>query len=303
MPKLTMTIGLPASGKSYWSAQQAAIVVNKDTIRTELEKTGWVWSRANEALVEAERDLQILHGLIVLREDVISSDTNFAPKHETRLRELASMANASFEIKDFRDTPLWVCMRRNDQREGKARVPEAAISKMAEDYLTRDQMIPGRPSPQLFVDLDGVLADFDGFIEKELGIVNNRDNELPDFWDRVRGYRGRLYFDMAPMSYARDLWEALKPYSPIILTGCPHSIEAAGADKREWVAKHIDPDARVITCKSRNKSLYAKPGDILLDDWAKYRDLWEKSGGIFLLHRDPTESIKMVRDVLTRPVV
>lgn len=298
MTKLTMTIGLPASGKSHWAVQQGAIVVNKDDIRARLERVGWIWTRENERQVELERDLDILNGLLVERENVISSDTNFAPKHEARLRELAIMAEASFEIKDFRDVPIWTCMKRNDQRVGKARVPEAAISSMAETYLTKDQLVPGRTSPQLFVDLDGVLADFDRFIEKELGIVNNRDNELPDFWDRVRGYEGRLYFDMAPMPYAKELWAALKPYNPIILTGCPHSIATAGSDKREWVAKHIDPDARVITCKSRNKSLYAKPGDILLDDWAKYRDLWTKNGGIFLLHKDPTESIQMVKAAL-----
>lgn len=293
-----MTIGLPGSGKSYWASKQGATVVNKDDIRAKLEQTGWIWTRENERQVELERDLDILHGLTVAKRDVISSDTNFAPKHEARLRELAAQCGADFSIKDFRDTPLWVCMNRNDQRVGKARVPEQVISKMAEDYLTKDQMVPGRASPQLFVNLDGVLADFDGFIEKELGIINNRDNELPDFWDRVRGYKGRLYFDMAPFEYALDLWKALKAYNPVILTGCPHSIATAGSDKREWVAKHIDPDARVITCKSRNKSLYAKPGDILLDDWAKYRDIWTKNGGTFLLHKDPIESIEMVKDVL-----
>lgn len=153
---------------------------------------------------------------------------------------------------------------------------------------------------QLFVDLDGVLADFDGLIEREFGLVNNRENEHPNFWGIVSQYKGRLYYDMDPLPDAAYLWKKLKPYDPIILTGCPTSIPDADSDKRKWVKQYIDNNAKVITCKSRDKCKFGKPGDVLLDDWPKYKHLWEDMGGIFLVYKgNVEESLQQVKEVMT----
>ena len=34
-----------------------------------------------------------------------------------------------------------------------------------------------------------------------------------------------------------------------------------------------------------------QPGDILIDDWPKYKHLWEEAGGIFILHTSAAQSI------------
>lgn len=281
MPKLIATVGLPGSGKSYWAAQQKAAVINKDDIRRQLEKKGWVWSRENEKDVITKRD-DLIRQALELGWDVIAADTNLAQKHIEALKQLAKKYDAEFEIKDFTDVPIDLCIERDSKREGKANVGEKVIRDMAETYLPPEKLVTRTGEPQLFCDLDGVLADFDGFIEKEFGIVNNRDNELPNFWDIMRGYSGRLYFDMSPLPGAQDLWAGLRGYHPIILTGCPWSIASAAQDKRDWVKKYIDPDVQVVTCKSRNKSNYMKPGDILLDDWTKHRDAWVSKGGVWI---------------------
>jgi predicted kinase len=332
---LIMTKGLPASGKSTWAADQAAgvlvqgrplhperigkwVIVTKDDIRDELGPKTWNFDVEKEVL--RIRDFRISAALSKGL-TVISADTNLAPKHEIRLRELAKQYKANFEIKDFTDIPLDICIQRDALRDGIDNVGEKVIRDMAEQFLDPSSLIfrTEYNGKQLFVDLDGVLADFDGFIAKEFGIEGNRENERPDFWDIVRGYdkrcsvckfseddtihrkghefvAGRLYYDMKPLPYATDLWNGLKRFNPIILTGCPWSIPTAADDKRQWVAEFIDPEAQVITCRSRSKRFYGKPGDILLDDWTKYQPLWESMGGTFILH-DPNTWEKSVRTI------
>lgn len=153
---------------------------------------------------------------------------------------------------------------------------------------------------KLFLDLDGVLADFDGFLERVLGIVSDRNQERPDFWDTLRAYKGRLYFDMEPFPRAKEMFKALREFNPTILTGVPKSIPRAYEDKVEWVKKHIDPEVAVIGCKSWEKFKYGSPGDILVDDWNKYQTNWEKMGGIFILHKNVDDSVAQVRNLYAR---
>jgi predicted kinase len=306
MGRLTLTLckGLPASGKSSWAKEQVAldpetVVVTKDDIRDMLHIKDWNYDKEKE--VVRRRDFLIAQALSKGR-NTISCDTNLAPKHEAALRQIAKRYKAVFEVKSFLDVPLEECIRRDSLRENS--VGEKVIRDMAEGVpfiLGPEYLVPGRRSPQLFVDLDGVLADFDGFVKKEFGIENNRENERPDFWEILRGYRGRLYYDMAPLDGARAFWEALKPYDPIILTGIPWSIEGAVKDKRDWVSQYIDPGARVVPCRSRSKSKYGVKGDILIDDWKKYEDKWVDMGGVFVHYKgDRKATLREVRDLLDR---
>jgi predicted kinase len=175
MAKLIMCIGLPGSGKSTWAADQKSIepelvtVVNKDSIRRDLEKKGWVWSQENEKDVIKERD-KLIREALDLGLDVISDDTNLAPKHQNTLKMLAIKAHAKFEVKDFRDVNINLCIDRDSQREGKARVGRSVIVKMATDYLNYSEPTPKFaayiPNPKLrnavICDLDGTLAIHDG---------------------------------------------------------------------------------------------------------------------------------------------
>jgi predicted kinase/5'(3')-deoxyribonucleotidase len=308
MAKLVITKGLPGSGKSFWAKEQVKAHtlsfknvtfeyvrrVNKDDIRRELEAEGWVWSRENEKDVVRRQEALIEAAFVEGADTVICDDTNFG-KHEARLRQLAQKFRADFEVKDFTDVPIDLCIQRDLARTGKAHVGEKVIRDMAEANLRPEQLVNRTGTPQLFLDLDGVLADFDGFIERELGIVNNRENEAPDFWDRVRSYAGRLYRDMEPLPHATELYQRLKPYRPVILTGVPFSLPTAAQDKREWVKAHIDPDVQVVTCKSRNKSKYMLPGDVLLDDWEKHKAAWTDKGGVWITFTGDVE--KAVEEV------
>jgi predicted kinase len=175
MSKLIMCKGLPGSGKSTWAANQVEqsykdknpmtpathVVVNKDSIRRQLESTGWTWSPKNEKEVENIRDNNI-KTFLKMNLTVISDDTNLAPKHEKQLRKLAMEACAEFEVKSFLHVPIETCIERDSKREGKARVGEKVILDMHNKYLGSFVMTPYEPdnslSRAIICDLDGTLC-------------------------------------------------------------------------------------------------------------------------------------------------
>jgi predicted kinase len=162
-----MCKGLPASGKTTWAKDSQShpgiLRVNKDDIRATFTEA---WSNKQEDLVIETRDRLIVAGLKAGK-TVISDDTNFAPKHERRLRQLAMEACAEFEVKEF-NTPLEECIRRDNLREGKQRVGERVITQMWENNVKPPppQVVVYAPDPTLpsvvICDLDGTLALADG---------------------------------------------------------------------------------------------------------------------------------------------
>lgn len=160
--KLIMCKGLPGSGKSTWAKQmsrnnQQYVRVNKDDIR---EMTGYTPHREN--MVCTIRDAIVTHVLLVQKKTIIVDDTNFHPKHELRLRELATLCHAEFEEKFF-DVPLEQCIE-NDLKRVKS-VGEKVIRKMWRDYLYQKYPAPPyRPElPRAIIcDLDGTLCLHNG---------------------------------------------------------------------------------------------------------------------------------------------
>lgn len=148
---------------------------------------------------------------------------------------------------------------------------------------------------QIFLDCDGVLADFDLAAEHLLGLPPRQAEEAlgtREFWSRIRAARN--FFRNLPLTCdAMELYGSVAALQPIILTGCPVGGWAEG-QKKEWAAEHF-PGVPIIACLSREKSLYLKnAGDVLVDDYLRYKRLWEKAGGIFVHHHSARESIEQL---------
>jgi hypothetical protein len=153
---------------------------------------------------------------------------------------------------------------------------------------------------RLFVDLDGVLADFDRHYADTFGVTLDRSGPDPtDLWTNL-ATTPTWYADLPVLPGALAMFDALRPYAPTLLSGVPTSLPSAPADKRRWVDRHLGADVPLITCKSAHKRKYGNPGDVLVDDWGKYRHLWEKMGGTFILHdpKNPDASVAAVRALL-----
>lgn len=141
---------------------------------------------------------------------------------------------------------------------------------------------------KLFLDLDGVLADFDSAAEAILKTDDIHKWQFvygeDEFWKRMNAVPG-LFAKFEPMDDARHFWEKVKHLEPKILTAVPKTNPTTVAmQKRQWVRKHLGADVDVITCGSRDKPEFCEPGAILVDDRAINRAEWEAKGGVLILH-------------------
>lgn len=136
---------------------------------------------------------------------------------------------------------------------------------------------------RLYLDCDGVLADFDTAFESRFG---HPPREYEDthgtkvFWRNIREDAPEFYRRLPLMPHAKELFAAVEDLRPIILTGCPLG-GWAEMQKLAWAAEHF-PGIPMITCMSKDKRLYCKPGDVLVDDMLRYKDRWEDAGGVFI---------------------
>ncbi|SFS47112.1 hypothetical protein [Brevundimonas viscosa] len=152
-----------------------------------------------------------------------------------------------------------------------------------------------RPRPRIYLDCDGVLADFERGAAEVLGMPPRAFEArfgLRAFWARLgsaEDFFGRL--ELLPD--AMDLYAAVRHREPVILTGLPRG-GWAEAQKRRWAGRHF-PGVEVITTRAALKREHCHPGDALVDDTVKFRHLWEQEGGVFITHTSAAGSIAELR--------
>jgi hypothetical protein len=146
---------------------------------------------------------------------------------------------------------------------------------------------------QLFLDLDGVLADFDTGYERVFGYKPDKALDNAD-WAAVASTPG-FYQNLPPMPDASLLWSAVAHLTPIVLTGVPHAVKEAPENKRAWVRAHLGNQVDTRCCRSAEKATHANPGDVLVDDWTKYKHLWERAGGVWVTHTSAVSTVAQLQ--------
>jgi len=151
--------------------------------------------------------------------------------------------------------------------------------------------------PRLFLDADGVLADFDRAARdllraspKEFIAKKGRGA----FWKELARARN-FYGSLPEMPDARQLFEAVEHLKPTILTGLPIGSWAA-PHKIEWAAAHF-PGVPIITCMARDKHKHMHRGDVLVDDREKHRAAYEAAGGGVVHHRNADDSLRQLAKI------
>jgi hypothetical protein len=153
---------------------------------------------------------------------------------------------------------------------------------------------------KLFLALDGVLANFDAGVR---ALTGKDPEHLPPYvmWPRLARTDG-FYEHLDWMPDGRALWDALKTFEPVILTGLPRGAWAE-PQKRAWCARELGADVQVITCMTRDKHREARSvtpegvTPVLVDDRDRIRSDWESMGGVFVLHRSASRSLEDLASV------
>lgn len=144
---------------------------------------------------------------------------------------------------------------------------------------------------KIFLDCDGVLADFDSGARDVLGRYPRQFEKLygaDTLWTRLENTPD-FYRDLPLMPDAMQLVEGVRHLDVTILTGVPRG-GWAEEQKVLWAAEHF-PHLPIICCRSAEKRAHMRRGDVLIDDWPQYRHYWLEHGGVFISHYDAETSL------------
>jgi 5'(3')-deoxyribonucleotidase len=159
----------------------------------------------------------------------------------------------------------------------------------------------------IYLDMDGVVADFDSYVSILLGRKIGWDStqDLSDEeWERLASV-DRLYYQFPLMPDATKLVAYVKSLSTRFhvgfLTAVPRrsTIPSAKDDKQAWVDKYFPGMKMDIGPYSHHKQKWCKPGDILIDDRPSNILEWSAAGGVAIYHTgDVDATIKRINEVI-----
>lgn len=151
---------------------------------------------------------------------------------------------------------------------------------------------------RIYLDMDGVLADFDAAARRALGMEPSAFEATygaVEFWRRLREIPF-LYRGLRPMADAAYLVQScLAVGVPVeVLTAIPRrdSVPTAEQEKREWIAEHFPMLPINFGPYSRDKAKYAAFGYVLIDDRKDNIDRWRAADGIGILHATARDSVR-----------
>lgn len=152
----------------------------------------------------------------------------------------------------------------------------------------------------VYLDLDGVLADFDLHFKNVFGVCPQTLSDKV-LWQKINSY-DTFFLDLPLMPDAIELFEFLTDsFDVTILTACPKSnYQKSALQKKEWVREHLCDKITILPVMGgKNKGLFMhEEGDLLIDDMEKNCIAWRDLGGIAIKHKSAEETMQKVGDTI-----
>ena len=161
--------------------------------------------------------------------------------------------------------------------------------------------------PTLYLDMDGVVADWETAIADILGYKLVEGDRWPDQdWRKIIQFQ-RVYRDIPLLPWALEFVdEACKiaraaNYAVRFLTAVPrrNDFPYAFEDKVHWANKHFPTIPVWFGPYSQDKQKRAAPGQVLVDDRMTNINEWIAQNGIGIyFHRNPDAVLAILRNIL-----
>lgn len=161
---------------------------------------------------------------------------------------------------------------------------------------------------KLFLDMDGVLTDFTAACEKIGGNMMfwySNDREL--FWKNITSAGIEFWSEMSWMPGGQELHGFLRNSGlcPTILSALPgperkKALINAREGKIKWIRKELGTSyaEAAILCYRPEKALQSGFARVLIDDNSENIREWEEAGGIGILHKNTSRTIRCFTKVL-----
>ena len=148
------------------------------------------------------------------------------------------------------------------------------------------------PNTEIYVDMDGVLADFFGEWAKAMGKKSFRDIEDPEAAiGKIKDIKD-FWLNLPVLPQAKQLLTLIKKVKGKykICTSPLADDPRSEPHKREWVKKNLAffPPEEVIVTHNKPQFATQKDGtpNILIDDYGVNINAWEEAGGIGFKYKD-----------------
>ena len=162
---------------------------------------------------------------------------------------------------------------------------------------------------KVYVDMDGVLADFFGEWQKLIGSDWRKVKDIEPALQKIRD-KDNFWLDLPLLPQAKNLLGIIKKVkgSYTILSSPLPNDPNSEPHKREWIKKNLSffpPENVIIT---HDKPKYAVNSDgtpnILIDDFGKNIASWEAAGGEGFKHKDHKfeRTAKAIKQHMSEPV-
>ena len=204
----------------------------------------------------------------------------------------------------------------NDQEKIKAifgKVQEKIGKKVAvnNEKLYNEQDMKEK-QPVVYLDMDGVIADFFGGVEKMFGVKHWKEltskltgGQLKqEVIDRITG--SDFFANLPKFTTADSLIQLIKSATggkfSILTSPLIGDHENSAAQKKVWISKNIEKPDEVIVSGRKEKWAKQKDGtpNILIDDRPVNIEKWEAKGGFGILYQANKDSIIKVQQELNR---
>jgi hypothetical protein len=156
----------------------------------------------------------------------------------------------------------------------------------------------------LYLDMDSVLVDFPRAVDTQapFTLEQCRVGEVSDqtMADWINQQGARWWANMHWMPDGRALWDAVAQYRPFLLSKPRFDkFEWSYIGKMMWVNKNL-PEAADRTILTDDKTPYANPRSILIDDYDKILNKWIAAGGIGILHTSTVKTLRELHPIIAK---
>ena len=152
----------------------------------------------------------------------------------------------------------------------------------------------------VYVDMDGVLADFEGGFYKLTGMSIENFSD-PEMWSRIDAHgKAKFFAELEWMNGGKELWQFITnnflKVKILSALGKSDKIDKQTTQgKLTWIRHNIPTlqlDDIILVENKHQKKKYASPNNILIDDTSIVIEEWTKRGGIGILYKNFTDVIK-----------